>query len=86
MAQMPHHSLQKIQHIKIIPLLPPTTFHNNTKQPHSFIYTQHTPQTNIYYPLHLPKSYTLIHQTILKTLNITHQQIKQVSLFNLRKL
>lgn len=85
-AQMGDHSLEKMEDIKIMPVVRATSFDKKTKEGHSFIYSEHTAETNIYYALDLGKSYRLIDESILKTLNMTEQQIKEMSLFNVRKL
>ena len=85
-AQMGDHSLEKMEDIKIMPVVRATSFDKKTKEGHSFIYSEHTAETNIYYALDLGKSYRLIDESMLKTLNMTEQQIKEVSLFNVRKL
>lgn len=85
-AQMGDHSLEKVENIKIMPVVRATSFDKKTKEGHSFIYSEHTAETNIYYALDLGKSYRLIDESMLKTLNMTEQQIKEVSLFNVRKL
>lgn len=85
-AQMGDHSLEKMEDLKIMPVVRATSFDKKTKEGHSFIYSEHTAETNIYYALDLGKSYRLIDESMLKTLNMTEQQIKEVSLFNVRKL
>ncbi|WP_367121773.1 DUF1444 domain-containing protein [Staphylococcus capitis] len=85
-AQMGDHSLEKMEEIKIMPVVRATSFDKKTKEGHSFIYSEHTAETNIYYALDLGKSYRLIDESMLKTLNMTEQQIKEMSLFNVRKL
>lgn len=85
-AQMGNHSLEKMEDIKIMPVVRATSFDKKTKEGHSFIYSEHTAETNIYYALDLGKSYRLIDESMLKTLNMTEQQIKEMSLFNVRKL
>ena len=57
-----------------------------TKEGHQFVIEEHTAETNIYYALDLGKSYRLIDESMLKTLGLTSQQIKEMSLFNIRKL
>lgn len=69
-----------------MPVVRATSFDKKTKEGHSFIYSEHTAETNIYYALDLGKSYRLIDESMLKTLNMTEQQIKEMSLFNVRKL
>jgi len=78
--------LEKKEKKKIMPVVRATSFDKKTKEGHSFIYSEHTAETNIYYALDLGKSYRLIDESMLKTLNMTEQQIKEVSLFNVRKL
>ncbi|PTG29738.1 DUF1444 domain-containing protein [Staphylococcus capitis] len=85
-AQMGDHSLEEMEDIKIMPVVRATSFDKKTKKGHSFIYSEHTAETNIYYALDLGKSYRLIDESMLKTLNMTEQQIKEMSLFNVRKL
>lgn len=85
-AQMGDHSLEKMEDLKIMPVVRATSFDKKTKEGHSFIYSEHTAETNIYYALDLGKSYRLIDESMLKTLNMTEQQIKEMSLFNVRKL
>lgn len=85
-AQMGDQSLEEMKDIKIMPVVRATSFDKNTKEGHSFIYSEHTAETNIYYALDLGKSYKLIDESMLKTLNMTEQQIKEMSLFNVRKL
>lgn len=85
-AQMGDHSLEKMEDLKIMPVVRATSFDKKTKEGHSFIYSEHKAETNIYYALDLGKSYRLIDESMLKTLNMTEQQIKEMSLFNVRKL
>ena len=56
-----------------------------TKEGHRFIIEKHT-ETNIYYALDLGKSYRLIDESMLESLGLTEQQVKEMSLFNIRKL
>ena len=56
-----------------------------TKEGHRFIIEKHT-KTNIYYALDLGKSYRLIDESMLESLGLTEQQVKEMSLFNIRKL
>ena len=57
-----------------------------TKEGHRFIIEKHTNETNIYYALDLGKSYRLIDESMLESLGLTEQQVKEMSLFNIRKL
>ncbi|MDN8848597.1 DUF1444 family protein, partial [Staphylococcus aureus] len=47
---------------------------------------EHTAETNIYYAMDLGKSYRLIDETTLDQMNLTKQQLKEMALFNVRKL
>ena len=57
-----------------------------TKEGHRFIIEKHAAETNIYYALDLGKSYRLIDESMLESLGLTEQQVKEMSLFNIRKL
>ena len=56
-----------------------------TKQGVPFIYDEHTAETAVYYAVDLGKSYRLI-DDMLVDLKLTEQQIREMSLFNVRKL
>ncbi|GGG83183.1 DUF1444 family protein [Staphylococcus pragensis] len=85
-AQMNDDSLNKMQDIQIMPVIRSASFDKKTKEGHPFIIEKHTAETNIYYALDLGKSYRLIDESMLKQLGITEQQVKEMSLFNIRKL
>ncbi len=57
-----------------------------TKQGVPFIYDEHTAETAVYYAVDLGKSYRLIDESMLEDLKLTEQQIREMSLFNVRKL
>lgn len=57
-----------------------------TKQGVPFIYDEHTAETAVYYAVDLGKSYRLIDESMLVDLKLTEQQIREMSLFNVRKL
>ena len=75
-----------VEDIQIMPVIRATSFDKETKEGHAFVLTEHTAETNIYYALDLGKSYRLIDENMLQTLNLTAQQVKEMSLFNVRKL
>ena len=77
---------QQLDDIKIMPVIRATSFDKKTKEGQSFVISEHTAETNIYYALDLGKSYRLIDKSMLETLNMTEQQVKEMSLFNVRKL
>ena len=85
-AQMDDQSIEKMNYIKIMPVIRATSFDKKTKDGHPFIIEKHTAETNIYYALDLGKSYRLIDESMLESLGLTEQQVKEMSLFNIRKL
>ena len=85
-AQMDDNGLSKMKDIQVMPVIRSTSFDKKTKEGHQFVIEEHTAETNIYYALDLGKSYRLIDESMLKTLGLTSQQIKEMSLFNIRKL
>lgn len=84
-AQMDDESIEKMTNIQIMPVIRATSF-DKTKEGHRFIIEKHTAETNIYYALDLGKSYRLIDESMLESLGLTEQQVKEMSLFNIRKL
>lgn len=78
--------INNVEDIQIMPVIRATSFDKETKEGHAFVLTEHTAETNIYYALDLGKSYRLIDENMLQTLNLTAQQVKEMSLFNVRKL
>ena len=85
-AQMGDEVINNVEDIQIMPVIRATSFDKETKEGHAFVLTEHTAETNIYYALDLGKSYRLIDENMLQTLNLTAQQVKEMSLFNVRKL
>ncbi|GGI31725.1 DUF1444 domain-containing protein [Staphylococcus chromogenes] len=71
---------------RIMPVIRATSFPTQTKEGNDFVTEKHTAETRIYYALDLGKSYRLIDESLLKDLNLTEQQIKEMALFNVRKL
>lgn len=84
--QMSDDALQQMDNIKVMPVMRAASFDKKTKEGHPFVIDAHTAETNIYYALDLGKSYRLIDESMLKQLNVTAQQIKEMALFNIRKL
>lgn len=60
-----------------MPVIRATSFDKKTKEGQSFVISEHTAETNIYYALDLGKSYRLIDKSMLETLNMTEQQVKR---------
>ena len=83
-AQMDDNGLSKMKDIQVMPVIRSTSFDKKTKKGHQFVIEEHTAETNIYYALDLGKSYRLIDESMLKTLGLTSQQIKEMSMFNIR--
>lgn len=71
---------------RIMPVIRATSFPTQTKEGNDFVTENHTAETRIYYALDLGKSYRLMDESLLKDLNLTEQQIKEMALFNVRKL
>lgn len=84
--QMSDDALLEMENIKVMPVIRAASFDKETKEGHPFVIDAHTAETNIYYALDLGKSYRLIDESMLKQLNVTAQQIKEMALFNIRKL
>ncbi|WP_395943027.1 DUF1444 family protein, partial [Bacillus velezensis] len=57
----------------IYPLIPSTSFPHQTNHPIPLLYHHHTPQTTIYYPLHLRRTYPFIHSPMLHKQNCTKE-------------
>ncbi|MCI2948275.1 DUF1444 domain-containing protein [Staphylococcus caledonicus] len=85
-AQMDDEGLSRMSDIQVMPVIRATSFDKKTQEGHKFIIDEHTAETNIYYALDLGKSYRLIDESMLETLGLTAQQVKEMSLFNVRKL
>ncbi|HCU8110545.1 TPA: DUF1444 domain-containing protein, partial [Staphylococcus aureus] len=85
-AQMADKTLESISSSQIMPVIRATSFDKKTKQGVPFIYDEHTAETAVYYAVDLGKSYRLIDESMLEDLKLTEQQIREMSLFNVRKL
>lgn len=85
-AQMQDESTKTLNEIKILPVIRSTSFHEKTSEGHPFVTDEHTAETRIYYALDLGKSYRLIDEKVLKELNLTVQQVREMATFNVRKL
>ncbi|QLK86279.1 DUF1444 domain-containing protein [Staphylococcus sp. 17KM0847] len=85
-AQMQDESMKSLNDVRILPVIRATSFHKQTSEGHQFVMDDHTAETRIYYALDLGKSYRLIDEQLMQKLKLTHQQIKEMALFNVRKL
>ena len=84
--QMKGEALSETENIEIMPVLRSPSFDKKDKEGNSFVIDKHTAATNIYYAVDLGKSYRLIDEQMLEKLNLTKQQVKEMALFNVRKL
>lgn len=84
--QMQDEAHKILKEKRIMPVIRATSFPTQTKEGNDFVTENHTAETRIYYALDLGKSYRLIDESLLKDLNLTEQQIKEMALFNVRKL
>lgn len=82
---MQDESTKEINKIEILPVIRSTSFHKETKEGTPFIIDEHTAETNIYYALDLGNTYRLIDESMLEELNMSHNQIKEQALFNIKK-
>ena len=82
---MQDESTKEISKIEILPVIRSTSFHKETKEGTPFIIDEHTAETNIYYALDLGNTYRLIDESMLEELNMSHNQIKEQALFNIKK-
>lgn len=84
--QMKDEAHKSVDQINIFPVIRATSFPTKTNEGHEFITDTHTAETRIYYALDLEKSYRLIDEKLLDELKMTQQQIREIAMFNLRKL
>ncbi len=84
--QMKGEALSETENIEIMPVLRSPSFDKKDKEGNSFVIDKHTAETSIYYAVDLGKSYRLIDEQMLEKLNLTKQQVKEMALFNVRKL
>ena len=85
-GQMRDDSLADLEQINVMPVLRAPSFAKENKDGVPFVIDDHTAETNIYYAVDLGKSYRLIDEKLLQQLNISKQQLKEMALFNVRKL
>ncbi|ASE36346.1 MULTISPECIES: DUF1444 domain-containing protein [Staphylococcus] len=85
-SQMGGTALEDLDDIKVMPVMRAPSFQKENNEGTPFVYEEHTAETLTYYALDLGKSYRLIDEDMLKELQITKQQLKEMALFNVRKL
>ncbi|PTI70713.1 DUF1444 domain-containing protein [Staphylococcus succinus] len=84
--QMKGDTLSGIDDIQIMPVLRSPSFDKKDKNGNKFVIESHTAETNIYYAVDLGKSYRLVDEQMLEQMKLTKQQLKEMALFNIRKL
>ncbi|WP_145457874.1 DUF1444 domain-containing protein [Staphylococcus pettenkoferi] len=85
-SQMGGTALEDLKDINVMPVMRAPSFQKENNEGTPFVYEEHTAETLTYYALDLGKSYRLIDEDMLKELQITKQQLKEMALFNIRKL
>jgi len=70
----------------IYPVIRSTSFPLKSNEGHSFVVTEHTAETRIYYALDLGNTYRLLDEHMLGQLNITDSEMKEAARFQVRKL
>ena len=70
----------------IFPVIRSTSFPLKSNEGHSFVVTEHTAETRIYYALDLGNTYRLLDEQMLSQLNITDSEMKEAARFQVRKL
>jgi len=70
----------------IYPVIRSTSFPEKTSAGARFIMKDHTAETRIYYALDLGKTYRLIDESMLDSIEMTSQEIMESALFRLRSL
>ncbi|MCY1563750.1 DUF1444 domain-containing protein [Staphylococcus pettenkoferi] len=85
-SQMGGTALEDLKDINVMPVMRAPSFQKENNEGTPFVYEEHTAETLTYYALDLGKSYRLIDEDMLKELQITKQQLKEMALFNVRKL
>ena len=70
----------------IYPVIRSGSFPKESNAGEKLIYTDHTAETRIYYALDLGKSYKLIDANMLKKEDWDENRVKEIALFNVRRL
>lgn len=70
----------------IYPVIRSTSFPKETAAGDRFITKEHTAETMVYYALDLGETYRLIDESMLNHIGKTENEIKEIALFNVRKL
>ena len=70
----------------VFPIIRSTSFPLKSKEGHSFITTDHTAETRIYYALDLGTTYRFIDESMLDKLQVSVKQIREAARFSVKKL
>ncbi|MGO1427364.1 MAG: DUF1444 domain-containing protein [Staphylococcus equorum] len=84
--QMKGEGLSEVDSAQIMPVLRSPIFDKKDKDGNAFVIEEHTAETNIYYVVDLGKSYRLMDEKMLESMKLSKQQLKEMALFNVRKL
>ncbi|NLK11478.1 MAG: DUF1444 domain-containing protein [Staphylococcus equorum] len=84
--QMKGEGLSEVNNAQIMPVLRSPSFDKKDKDGNAFVIEEHTAETNIYYVVDLGKSYRLMDEKMLESMKLSKQQLKEMALFNVRKL
>ncbi|MEB7674222.1 DUF1444 domain-containing protein [Staphylococcus equorum] len=84
--QMKGEGLSEVNSAQIMPVLRSPSFDKKDKDDNAFVIEEHTAETNIYYVVDLGKSYRLMDEKMLESMKLSKQQLKEMALFNVRKL
>ncbi|KZE39783.1 hypothetical protein AV656_00355 [Bhargavaea cecembensis] len=71
---------------RIYPVIRSTSFPVESKEGNRFITTDHTAETRIFYALDLGQTYRLIDESMLDSLGLTDQALKESARFRVRQL
>lgn len=83
---MSHETLLNGREKFIYPVIRSASFPKTSKEGIPLIYDEHTAETRIYYAVDEGKTYRLIDKQLLDKEGMTHEQIREVALFNVRSL
>lgn len=71
---------------QIYPVIRSTSFPQTSKEGNAFVTTEHTAETRIFYALDMGTTYRLIDQSMLPSLKVTADQIREAAKFSVKKL
>ena len=71
---------------KILPVIRSTSFPKKSKEGNAFITSEHTAETRIFYALDMGTTYRLIDESMLPSLKVTADQIREAARFSVKQL